>query len=414
MPTCSEANGDPLYPRIDSNMKSMKFIGMEPKFEFYHNLFREMFVRLPDNFECYYVWSWQDNWETFSNIKFREPNVLVFITDILAWDELEYWNDEAPKGLQVLLKTAQKNKHITFYIASESLGIENYTKGVGNIKVLIDVVPTLMGEIYLWRDKKIEIKKNMDSMITTVALTRRVCYARTNLLSYIFGKGIDKNTRISYNVNSLKEFESWSDYCSWRLNKITDEQREKLINGFSCLKRYNGTNLKFYEEYDELIDYNRIQSEQGGMITHHTINFDKNLSKIYENSFVELISETTYVEKINSSQEKSYLPIIAMNFPIWLTAPGTVKYFREFVEFDVFDDVIDHSYDDIEDPAERLVTAIDRNERILKDPNYAKGLWEKHSHRFGKNLNIWMYGIEQKHRKLLDRAIEEIWQNQNL
>ena len=52
--------------------------------------------------------------------------------------------------------------------------------------------------------------------------------------------------------------------------------------------------------------------------------------------------------------------------------------------------------------------------RILRDPNYAKGLWEKHSHRFEKNLDIWMYGIEQKHRKLLDQAIKEIWQNQNL
>jgi hypothetical protein len=166
--------------------------------------------------------------------------------------------------------------------------------------------------------------------------------------------------------------------------------------------------------YDDLIEDTKEQVKQGGLVSHHTKNFDRYLSKIYENSFVELISETTYVEKLNSPMEKSYFPMIAMNFPVWFSSSNTVKYFREFVGFDVFDDVIDHSYDDIEDPAERLVTAIDRNERILRDQNYVKTLWEKHSHRFEKNLEIWMYGIEQKHRKLLDRAIEEIWQNQNL
>jgi hypothetical protein len=50
--------------------------------------------------------------------------------------------------------------------------------------------------------------------------------------------------------------------------------------------------------------------------------------------------------------EKSIKPFLFAQFPIFLGKPGIVKHLREY-GFDMFDDIIDHSYDVIEDIDER-------------------------------------------------------------
>jgi hypothetical protein len=52
---------------------------------------------------------------------------------------------------------------------------------------------------------------------------------------------------------------------------------------------------------------------------------------------------------------------------------------------DMFDDVIDHSYDIIEDPAERINAAIDLNLDILTSPIMLER-WKQHKYRIHKNI----------------------------
>ena len=52
----------------------------------------------------------------------------------------------------------------------------------------------------------------------------------------------------------------------------------------------------------------------------------------------------------------------------------------------MFDDLIDHSYDQIKDPLDRLCAVIDLNKNLLTDTDLVKSLWQKNQNRFLKNV----------------------------
>jgi hypothetical protein len=55
--------------------------------------------------------------------------------------------------------------------------------------------------------------------------------------------------------------------------------------------------------------------------------------------------------------EKSYKVFAWYQFPLWYAVPGTVATLRD-AGFDLFDDIIDHSYDDIDDPEIRMDSVV--------------------------------------------------------
>jgi len=69
---------------------------------------------------------------------------------------------------------------------------------------------------------------------------------------------------------------------------------------------------------------------------------------------------------------------------------------------DMFDDVIDHSYDIIEDPALRINSAIDLNLDILTSSNVIE-LWKENKYRIDKNIAF------VKEGKLKDFYTDRFW-----
>jgi len=54
----------------------------------------------------------------------------------------------------------------------------------------------------------------------------------------------------------------------------------------------------------------------------------------------------------------------------------------------MFDDIVDHSYDTIDDPAIRLETAITKNLKLLTDNARTKQLWTQNLDRFKNNIDF--------------------------
>jgi hypothetical protein len=75
-------------------------------------------------------------------------------------------------------------------------------------------------------------------------------------------------------------------------------------------------------------------------------NFKNKLTPYYKNTFVEIVSETSFGEKSFLLTEKTLNSIYGCSFPILLCSQGTVAFLRS-MGMDMFDDVIDHSYDSI-------------------------------------------------------------------
>ncbi|MFO0003644.1 MAG: hypothetical protein ACK559_21195, partial [bacterium] len=54
-------------------------------------------------------------------------------------------------------------------------------------------------------------------------------------------------------------------------------------------------------------------------------------------------------------------------------------------DIDIFEDIVDHSYDEIENHFERLAAAIDRNQHLLDGSTNIKELWYDNQKRFDDN-----------------------------
>ena len=74
-------------------------------------------------------------------------------------------------------------------------------------------------------------------------------------------------------------------------------------------------------------------------------------------------------------------------FPIFINTYNAVSTWKTHYGIDVFEDIIDHSYDSIKDPTERLVSAIDVNLHLLDGSVSLEDLWLKNKERFDKNCD---------------------------
>ena len=77
----------------------------------------------------------------------------------------------------------------------------------------------------------------------------------------------------------------------------------------------------------------------------------------------------------------------------------------------MFDDVVDHAYDQIHNPFDRIVTAIESNRRLLTDSDYAKQSWTHCRSRFERNVEVIrnMYSwYEQRTRQKFAETLELI------
>lgn len=114
-------------------------------------------------------------------------------------------------------------------------------------------------------------------------------------------------------------------------------------------------------------------------------NYNHAISDLYQKSAVEIVSETTFFETSRFVSDKYIHSVLGANFPVIVGVEGTVAALTE-TGFDLFSDIVDHSYDAISDPADRLASAIDSNLGLLTDP-HVDLLWKKHQQRFLANQN---------------------------
>ncbi len=121
-------------------------------------------------------------------------------------------------------------------------------------------------------------------------------------------------------------------------------------------------------------------------------NFNTNLSEYYKNTFVEIISETSCFEKSFLITEKTLNCVYGCNFPIMISSKGAVAFLRE-MGLDMFDDIVDHSYDSIENPVERIYRAISDNTELLTNNHRTKKLWQESRSRFEQNVKFVKAGM---------------------
>jgi hypothetical protein len=347
-----------------------------PNDSFTYDIYNNLLSTLTCDFEAYYIWSDPPAiLRRFLNHKvFTKPNVVIGIKDMLdMWLDHNFWRGDPSAGVALLDKMAQRypDKNFIIFTSLENINLESiqatniqYVQWGGDIVNQADIYQYIMPVL----------DKNFDSTKPFISLNRNRRQHRVATLSYLFGKGYEEYGQITYLGQYIDaSISDLLDYLPWRFDEHHAEARQAMLVGYP--KFYNNKSLAV-EEYG-------IYEEVNDNVT----NFNQNLRERYENSFVEIVSESSFSAPSYMITEKWLNSVYGCNFPILLGGCGAIAHLRE-IGFDLFDDIIDHSYDQIANPFDRIFSAIDTNHRLLTDVNYVKQLWKDNMHRFEKNIDV--------------------------
>lgn len=376
---------------------SFNIISRPPHDTFTMRLFFDLTKNYKDIADCMYIWSaTMDpnyvqqlgvNWEiTEASLRERirsninKDLVILGIKDHLTVDfssfkksvMIDYLNDmfNFYRDKKIILFTSLEN--LQEYLTNDNLTIISWGGDLTNQQA---------------EYKKLDpiIDKNLESPFSFISLNRNSRDHRTLALSIIFGLNLESRGLLSFANTTISKND-----IQLLIDNITENNLIKTV-------AIQGSNKLLNYDFDLKNGQNIYSNSPNDNVS----NFKNNLASSYQNCFVEFINETSCPEKCFLLTEKTLNSVYACNFPIWICSKGTVKFLRE-TGLDVFDDIIDHSYDNIEDAAERIYKAVELNKTFLLDNELVKNKWQQCKSRFLKNVQFVkedLYDFYQKRAK---------------
>ena len=111
------------------------------------------------------------------------------------------------------------------------------------------------------------------------------------------------------------------------------------------------------------------------------------LNNLFLNSAISLITESVQHQKASVFTEKTLYPVLGLTFPIWLGGYNQASEWKK-IGFDVFDDIIDHSYQSYDTLIERCYYAFANNLELLTNKNKVAELRLANKFRLLKNREL--------------------------
>jgi hypothetical protein len=281
----------------------------------------------------------------------------------------QYWETEQHIPLLDHLDNICAGKNI-LVLADDDTVINNHCKNLNAVHWPSIVTGNYPGNAIPVFDK------NFDSRCVGVSLNRQMRVHRLALTSLLHGLEIDDSCYISflhlYKQKDKVQSADFLDHCDWMFEPQHELLKQTLNNGFKKMLTIKQDDVEVYREYNgTVVDMDNLA------------NYNKRLRDIYHNSFVEIISVPRFEETSPSLCEKFINSVYGCNFPIIVGPPGQVEYY-ENLGFDMFRDIVDHSYDTIDNPIDRLEAAIKLNRHLFNES--IKHTWLKNKLRFEQNV----------------------------
>ena len=136
--------------------------------------------------------------------------------------------------------------------------------------------------------------------------------------------------------------------------------------------------------------------------------------QVFEPTCVSLITEPCYLEREIMITEKTVMAMYAGTLPVWVGGWRLPDAMRD-LGFDVFDDIVDHSYSTLADPVDRLDQALIKNQRLLTDFDLVRDFIAGNRQRLQHNVNLVEQNVfldlvkKQVQDRPQLRGIAELW-----
>ena len=302
-----------------------------------------------------------------------KSNFIIVNFDILEHNEFNHTTDSTTQFSQKFLNMVNLYPDTKFILMCQ---VENAYSELAHPRVQIVRYGTgICREDLEYRSLVPQIEKNFSSKKNFMCLNRNPRQHRINVVSYLLGLDFENYGTISFDKKHAQA-PTWLERVSWNLTDLQIQIiKPILVRGYNKLKAMDlGNSLSEVDAiYAQKLD--------------NVANFNHSLRHMYRDHFVELVVETQFNLPFFGASEKFKNSVYGCSFPIVLGGHGVIKFLRD-IGFDMFDDVIDHSYDLIQDPLDRMTAAINLNQSLLCDNNLVKALWQTHQHRFLNNIEF--------------------------
>jgi len=339
---------------------------------------KNLLQKIPNHVSYQLYYRHQENVD-FDSILIQQPNFIFVNFDILERNEYDHTHGNPVPFVEKFLKFVDQHPQTKFILIHH---IENVEQTLVHPRLdLVRIGSGLSREVDAYQTLDPELAKNFDSKKIFICLNRSPRQHRINLASYLLGLNFEQHGTMSFDKKNARA-PSWLERCSWNLTEQQIEQvKPLLMRGYEKLR-----NLDLYQSIDHVDQiYNQsIDQQKRGV---DSKNFDLSLRHLYKNHFVEIISETQFNLPFFGASEKFRNSVFGCVFPIMIGGAGLVKFLQD-LGFDMFEDIIDHSYDSIQDPLDRLCASIDLNYLLLSDSDRTKKLWIKNQNRFINNIDF--------------------------
>lgn len=259
-----------------------------------------------------------------------------------------------------------------------------------------------------YQDIQPVVDKNFDSPYNFISLNRHPRGHRHLVVALLHHLNLENKGLISWiSPSHFACLPLFNNGFSWANELSQSEYNDMFNEGLFKIRNTNKINFNITDDDD----YNSVYPE--GVAVHDTAyNWKRKLANYYKNTFVEIVSETTFKEPTLLLTEKTQHAFLGCNFPILNSTVGTVEHLRE-IGFDVYDDIIDHSYDTIIDPFERIYSLVTSNHELLSNGEKTRKLWKDNLDRMLKNVDFMrekMYKFyEDRFYKDADAAIKKLF-----
>ena len=291
--------------------------------------------------------------------------IVLGIKDHLTSGDFNFWNDTTPTIVEYIGSMLDFYSEKKFIILTS---VENLEKHL--VRPNLRIVPwggDITNHQKEYQTLRPVLEKNLESSYTFLSLNRNKRAHRAMLVSYLYALGLENNGLISCMFKD--KVDDLFSYTNWKVSRP-----ELYVEGF---QKFKSSTLLLNDDFQIYDNYNND----------NVSNFRNKLSNYYRDTFVEIISETSYTEYCFNLTEKTLNSVYGASFPILLCSKGSVQFLRQ-MGLDMFDDIVDHSYDNIDYPAIRLETAITKNLKLLTDNARTKQLWTQNLDRFKNNIDF--------------------------
>jgi hypothetical protein len=190
--------------------------------------------------------------------------------------------------------------------------------------------------------------------------------------------------------NNILNDVDWSLVLGWYKKEMMYGNDEKIF--YSPLFDQNDFNDYIEEiEYFRSIDLKKSKYEEDKDWFNKTNDGKhiewKNVYQVltYEKTYINIVTESCYELQEIHITEKSVKPFFFYQLPLFLSSYNHVKYLKNRFGFDMFDDLINHDYDNEPDNKLRLKMFVKEIERLHSMKDVIIDFYKKNEHRLIEN-----------------------------